>query len=86
MTAQALRSRNWFGRKWLRKPQASYGWDWQDSLPNIGIGRDVRLSFVIAAVVMATGWLLALLLPHMQYAHPGMAYSSSLRFIHQYLN
>jgi len=35
--------RNWFGRKWLRKPQASYGWDWQEALPNIGMWRDVRL-------------------------------------------
>ena len=35
--------RNWYGRKWLRKPQAEYGWDWQDSLPNIGIWRGVRL-------------------------------------------
>jgi beta-mannosidase len=35
--------RNWYGRRWLRKPQAEYGWDWQDSLPNIGIWRGVRL-------------------------------------------
>jgi beta-mannosidase len=35
--------RNWYGRKWLRKPQFSYGWDWVDSLPNIGIWRGVRL-------------------------------------------
>lgn len=35
--------RNWYGRKWLRKPQAEYGWDWQDALPNIGIWRGVRL-------------------------------------------
>lgn len=35
--------RNWYGRKWLRKPQASYGWDWQEALPNIGIIRGVRL-------------------------------------------
>ena len=27
----------------LRKPQFSYGWDWVDSLPNIGIWRGVRL-------------------------------------------
>ena len=35
--------RNWYGRKWLRKPQASYGWDWQEALPNIGIWRGVHL-------------------------------------------
>ncbi len=35
--------RTWYGRKWLRKPQFSYGWDWVDSLPNIGIWRGVRL-------------------------------------------
>ena len=35
--------RNWYGRRWLRKPQAEYGWDWQDALPNIGIWRGVRL-------------------------------------------
>lgn len=27
----------------LRKPQFSYGWDWVDALPNIGIWRGVRL-------------------------------------------
>lgn len=37
------RHRMWAGRKWLRKPQFSYGWDWVDVLPNIGIWRDVRL-------------------------------------------
>ena len=31
--------RIWAGRKWLRKPQFSYGWDWVDALPNIGIWR-----------------------------------------------
>ncbi len=35
--------RNWGGRKWLRKAQFSYGWDWVDALPNIGIWRGVRL-------------------------------------------
>ncbi|MDP7114491.1 MAG: hypothetical protein QGH45_21140, partial [Myxococcota bacterium] len=35
--------RRWFGYKWLRKPQFSYGWDWVDPLPNIGIWRGVRL-------------------------------------------
>lgn len=30
-------------RGWLRKPQFSYGWDWVDSLPNIGIRGGVRL-------------------------------------------
>jgi beta-mannosidase len=35
--------RNWYGRKWLRKPQASYGWDWQEALPNVGIWRGVHL-------------------------------------------
>ena len=35
--------RLWAGRKWLRKPQFSYGWDWVDALPNIGIWRSVHL-------------------------------------------
>ena len=35
--------RLWGGRKWLRKPQFSYGWDWVDALPNIGIWRSVHL-------------------------------------------
>lgn len=35
--------RMWEGRRWLRKPQFSYGWDWVDALPNIGIWRAVRL-------------------------------------------
>ncbi len=35
--------RGWSGRKWLRKPQFSYGWDWVDALPNIGIWRSVHL-------------------------------------------
>ena len=35
--------RMWGGRKWLRKPQFTYGWDWVDALPNIGIWRSVRL-------------------------------------------
>jgi beta-mannosidase len=33
----------WPGRKWLRKPQFTYGWDWVDALPNIGIWRSVHL-------------------------------------------
>jgi beta-mannosidase len=36
-------ARQWDGRRWLRKPQFSYGWDWVDALPNIGIWRGVRL-------------------------------------------
>lgn len=35
--------RLWGGRKWLRKPQFSYGWDWVEALPNIGIWRSVHL-------------------------------------------
>jgi beta-mannosidase len=35
--------RMWAGRKWLRKPQFTYGWDWVDALPNIGLWRGVRL-------------------------------------------
>lgn len=35
--------RDWPGRKWLRKPQFQYGWDWIDPLANIGIFRGVRL-------------------------------------------
>ena len=36
--------RNWeAGRIWLRKPAFTYGWDWVDALPNIGIWRGVRL-------------------------------------------
>jgi beta-mannosidase len=35
--------RLWPGRKWLRKPQFSYGWDWVDALPNIGIWRGVHI-------------------------------------------
>ena len=35
--------RNWAGRKWLRKPQFTFGWDWVDALPNIGIWRSVHL-------------------------------------------
>lgn len=37
------RGRHWPGKKWLRKPQFSYGWDWVDPLPNIGIWRGVHL-------------------------------------------
>ncbi|MBI4025895.1 MAG: hypothetical protein HY360_12995 [Verrucomicrobia bacterium] len=35
--------RLWPGRKWLRKPQFAYGWDWTPALPNIGIWRGARL-------------------------------------------
>ena len=35
--------RTWPGKKWLRKPQFSYGWDWVEALPNIGIWRGVHL-------------------------------------------
>ena len=35
--------RMWAGRRWLRKPQFTYGWDWVDALPNIGLWRSVRL-------------------------------------------
>jgi len=40
---EAWRGRMWPGKKWLRKPQFTYGWDWVDALPNIGIWRGVRL-------------------------------------------
>jgi len=30
-------------RKWLRKPQFEYGWDWIEPLPNVGITGPVRL-------------------------------------------
>jgi beta-mannosidase len=35
--------RLWGGRKWLRKAQFSYGWDWVEALPNIGVWRSVHL-------------------------------------------
>lgn len=35
--------RMWAGRRWLRKPQFTYGWDWVDALPNIGLWRGVHL-------------------------------------------
>ncbi len=34
---------SWNGVRWLRKPQFTYGWDWVDALPNIGIWRSVHL-------------------------------------------
>lgn len=43
--------RMWPGRKWLRKPQFSYGWDWVDALPNIGIWRDVHLEARSYAII-----------------------------------
>jgi len=36
-------NRSYPPRKWLRKPQFTYGWDWIEPLPNIGICGDVRL-------------------------------------------
>ena len=35
--------RHWGGRKWLRKAQFSYGWDWVEALPNIGVWRSVHV-------------------------------------------
>jgi len=35
--------RDYHQRRWLRKPQFSYGWDWAEALPNIGIWRGVHL-------------------------------------------
>ena len=35
--------RMWSARKWLRKSHVSYGWDWVDALPNIGIWPGVTL-------------------------------------------
>lgn len=32
-------------RAFLRKPQFTYGWDWVEALPNIGIWRGMRLEF-----------------------------------------
>lgn len=46
-----MRGRIWPGVKWLRKPQFSYGWDWVDPLPNIGIWRGVRLEGRSHAVI-----------------------------------
>jgi beta-mannosidase len=43
--------RTWPGRKWLRKPQFSYGWDWVDALPNIGLWRGVRVEGRSAAAL-----------------------------------
>lgn len=43
--------RGWAGRKWLRKPQFSYGWDWVDALPNIGIWRGVHLEGRTGAII-----------------------------------
>lgn len=45
------RGRMWAGKKWLRKPQFSYGWDWVDALPNIGLWRGVRLEGRSGAVL-----------------------------------
>ncbi|MBM3473338.1 MAG: hypothetical protein FJX75_08735 [Armatimonadetes bacterium] len=45
------RGRMWPGKKWLRKPQFTYGWDWVDALPNIGIWRGVRLEGRSLAVI-----------------------------------
>lgn len=49
------------GIRFLRKPQFTYGWDWVDILPNIGIWRGVRLegrSGVVLADVTLTPCLL----------------------------
>ncbi|MCC6442072.1 MAG: hypothetical protein IT210_01305 [Armatimonadetes bacterium] len=43
--------RDWIGRKWVRKPQFSYGWDWVDALPNIGIWRGVSLKGYSYAII-----------------------------------
>jgi beta-mannosidase len=43
--------RMWPGRRWLRKPQFTYGWDWVDALPNIGIWRGVRVEGRSCAVL-----------------------------------
>lgn len=43
--------RTWPGKKWLRKPQFTYGWDWVDALPNIGIWRGVHLEGRHGAVI-----------------------------------
>ena len=43
--------RLWPGKKWLRKAQFTYGWDWVDALPNIGIWRSVRLEAQSHAVI-----------------------------------
>jgi beta-mannosidase len=44
-------NRMWAGKKWLRKPQFTYGWDWVDALPNIGIWRGVHLEGRRIAVI-----------------------------------
>ncbi|HOF89628.1 MAG TPA: hypothetical protein PLZ36_16220, partial [Armatimonadota bacterium] len=43
--------RDYHQRRWLRKPQFSYGWDWAEALPNIGIWREVRLEGRSHAVI-----------------------------------
>ncbi len=40
---EPYRNRYFDGMGQLRKAQFSYGWDWVDSLPNIGIWRSVRI-------------------------------------------
>ena len=42
-TTELYANRSYPPRKWLRKPQFSYGWDWIEPLPHIGITRGVRL-------------------------------------------
>ncbi len=45
-------NRNKFdGRVYLRKPQFTYGWDWVDALPNMGIWRSVQLESASDVVV-----------------------------------
>jgi beta-mannosidase len=43
--------RDFPGRRFLRKPQYSYGWDWNDPLPNIGLWREVHLEGRSYAVI-----------------------------------
>jgi beta-mannosidase len=70
--------RMWSGRKWLRKPQFSYGWDWVDALPNIGIWRGVHLEGRSQAVlhdlrldtVLETGQVLLELAAVVENLHP----------------
>jgi beta-mannosidase len=43
--------RDYHQRRWLRKPQFSYGWDWAEALPNVGIWRGVRVEGRSHAVI-----------------------------------
>jgi beta-mannosidase len=42
-TGNLLSHRGWHGKRWLRKAQFMYGWDWAEALANIGIWRRVHL-------------------------------------------